>query len=101
MPWEEDAAEEASDAHIKSAQIQSHFKPLTHGGWGGWGGGGGWGVLGGTGGLQGQQDWNTVKARPRFQWLPTAGQEELAVLILPRIKTQIGHISEVKTMPPE
>lgn len=39
LPWEEDAAEEASDAHIKSAQIQSHFKPLTHGGWGGGGGG--------------------------------------------------------------
>lgn len=59
------------------------------------------GGLGARGGLKGQQDWNTVKARQRFQWLPTAGQEELAVLILLRIKTQIGHISEVKTMPPE
>ena len=37
---------------------------------------------GGGGGLQGQQEWNTVKAKQRFQRLPTAGQEELGVLIL-------------------
>ena len=29
VPWEEDAAKGASDAHIKSAQIQSHFT-TTH-----------------------------------------------------------------------
>ena len=39
-------------------------------------------VGGGGGGLQGQQEWNTVKAKQRFQRLPTARQEELEVLIL-------------------
>lgn len=85
-----------SDAHIKSAQIQSHFKPLTHGGWGEWGG------LGARGGLKGQQDWNTVKARQEISVAANCRTGRVGSFDPAKDQNpDRPHFVEVKTMPPE